>query len=147
MLAVLALGQRTLEFGSKSALGSRIALPGALSSFVSRLSPIGGGVSGLLASFAVFWFGRLCRIGSEEPVFEWRTIKAADDRLHLVRCRSLDKGEALRFLSFVIANDFDRVSYEVFRTQPLLDIVSGNPGGQVAQEYSEAHSVVFFTPF
>lgn len=81
-------------------------------------------------------------IGTQQPVFQWRTIKAADDGVHLFRVRSIDERESLRFLRLGIANYFYVVVYKVFCVEPGLDIVLGNPDRQISEENCEAHSGV-----
>jgi hypothetical protein len=46
-------------------------------------------------------------IGSEQAVFQRRSVKAPNDRLHLIGVRSFNKGESFRFLGLVIANYLD----------------------------------------
>lgn len=101
---------------------------------------------GNLFGFGFLGTRRLSGIGPQKAIFEWSAIKTADDRLHFVCRRGLDEGESLRFLGLVIADDFYRVGYQVLRRQPLLDIVSGDPGREVAKKDSKAHSVIRVTP-
>jgi hypothetical protein len=91
-------------------------------------------------------FGRLGGIGAQKTVFEGCAVKAANDGLHFIRGGSLDKSETFGLLRFVVANDFHGISHEVFRCQPLLNIVGSDPGGEIAKKYSKAHSVDLFTP-
>lgn len=76
-----------------------------------------------------FALGRLCRVGPQQPVFQRCAIEAANDRLHLVCRGSFYKCEALGLLRFVIADDFDRIGYQVLRGEPRFDIVSSDPRG------------------
>ncbi len=93
-------------------------------------------------------FGRLSLIGPQETFFKRRTVEPADDGVHLLRIRRRDKRETLRFLGLGVADDFDVIEDEVFRVEPRLDIVLGNPGGQIAEENSKTHSfLVFLAPF
>ncbi len=72
--------------------------------------------------------GRLSGIGAKEPIFEWRSVKALDDRLQFVLVRSFDKSEALGLLCFRIPDDLDMVGDEILGRQPGLDVVCGHPG-------------------
>lgn len=58
---------------------------------------------------------RLSRIGAEKFIFERRTIKPLDDRLHLFIVGRFDKCEAFRFLCFGIANNLYGISDKRFR--------------------------------
>src|ERR1700729_3081190 len=87
-----------------------------------------------------FRFGRLRLIGPQQPIFQRRAIKAADDGVHLFRVRSIDKRESLGFLRLGVANHFYVVVYKVFCVQPGLDIVLGDPDRQISEENCEAHS-------
>jgi hypothetical protein len=84
--------------------------------------------------------GRLRLIGAQQPVFEWSAIETADDGVHFFRVRSVDECETLRFLRLGISNHFHVVVYKVFCVKPGLDIVLGNPDGQISEENCEAHS-------
>jgi hypothetical protein len=86
--------------------------------------------------------GRLRGIGPKQAILQRRAVKTADDGVHLLRIRRLDKREALGLLRFGIADHFNCVRDQVFGCQPSLDIVRGYPGGQIAQKHSEAHSAV-----
>ena len=70
---------------------------------------------------------RLRLIRPQQPIFERRAVKAANNRLHLVRRRRFYKSEAFRLLRFVVAYHFDRICDKIFRRQPSLDIVGGDP--------------------
>lgn len=75
---------------------------------------------------------KLCRLGRIRPqqlVFERGPVEPADNGLHLVRCRCLDKSEALRFLRFMIADHFNRIRNEVVCAEPSLNVVGGDPCG------------------
>jgi hypothetical protein len=85
-------------------------------------------------------FRRLRLIGAQQPVFEWSAVETADDGVHFFRVRSVDECEPLRFLRLGISNHFHVVVYEVFCVKPGLDIVLGNPDGQISEENCEAHS-------
>jgi hypothetical protein len=89
-------------------------------------------------------FRRLGRICAEQPVFKRRPVEPADDRVHLLSVRRFDKREPLGLLSFRIADDFDCVRDQVLGAQPALDIVRGDPSGQIAQENGKTHSTVVF---
>ena len=86
-------------------------------------------------------------VGPKQPVFQRRTVETADDQVHLFRVGRVDKGETLRFLRFRIADYLDVIVDEVFCVKPGLDIVLGNPDGQISEEHCETHSVVSLTPF
>ena len=64
-------------------------------------------------------------------------------RLHFVGSRSFHKCEALRFLSFVVSDHLYSVSYQIFGSEPLLNVIGGDPCGKVAKENGKAHSVYF----
>ena len=64
-----------------------------------------------------------------------------NDRGHFICRRRFDKREALGFLRLMVADHFNGVGNEVFCRQPLLDIVSSDPSGEVAKKYSKTHSV------
>jgi len=83
--------------------------------------------------------GGLCGVCSEDLVLKRCAIKTTDDRLHFVSCRSLDKRESLGFLRFVVPDHLDRIRYKIFRRQPLFNVVSGDPNGQIAQKNGKAH--------
>jgi len=87
-------------------------------------------------------FRWLRRVGPQQAVFERRPIETADDGGHLIGGRRFDKCEALRFLRFVITDYFDAVGHQIFGGQPLLDVISGDPRGQIAQKNGKAHSVI-----
>jgi hypothetical protein len=74
-------------------------------------------------------FGGLCRVGSKNFVFQRGSVETADNRLHLVRSRSLDKRKSLGFLRLVVPDNFDRIRDKVFGREPLLNIVRGDPYG------------------
>lgn len=88
--------------------------------------------------------GRLSRIGAQQAIFQRRPVKAPDDRLHLLAVRSFDKCEAFGFLSFRVADDFDRIGHQALGRQPGLDVVSGHPYRQVSEEDGATHSIVCF---
>jgi hypothetical protein len=46
----------------------------------------------------------------------------------------------------VISDHFDGIGHQIFGGQPLLYIVSGDPGREITKKYGEAHSVDFVTP-
>lgn len=68
-------------------------------------------------------------IRPQEAVFKGSAVEAADDEVHFIRVRRIDKGKALGLLRFRIANNFDVVIDEVFGVQPRLDIVLRYPDG------------------
>ena len=88
------------------------------------------------------WLRRLCRIGTQQTIFKGRPVKTANDRVHFLGIRRVDKREALGLLRFGIADNLYCVCDQVFGAQPTLDVVGGNPGGQVAQKYGKAHSLI-----
>jgi hypothetical protein len=81
----------------------------------------------------------LCGIRTQQPIFERRSVKALDDRLHLFLIGGLDEGESFGFLSFWIANYFDVIGYQILGRQPRLNVVRRHPHGQIAKKYSQAH--------
>lgn len=83
----------------------------------------------------------LSRVGSQKTVFERRAVKAADNGLHLIGRRCVDECEPFGLLRLVVANDFYGIGYKVFRCQPLLNVVSSDPRGEIAKKYGKAHSV------
>jgi hypothetical protein len=85
---------------------------------------------------------RLRRIGPKQAILQRSTVEPANDRVHLLRVGRFDEREALGLLRFGVADDFNCVRYQVFGCQPALDIVRGDPGGQIAQKHGEAHSAV-----
>ena len=93
---------------------------------------------------AAFRLGRLRGIGAKQSVFEGRSIKTADDGVHLLRVGCVDEGEALRLLRFRIAYDLNRVRDKVLGAKPALDIVRSNPSRQIAQKDRKTHSMVVF---
>ena len=149
------LGSGLEDFGQlRSEHTARILLPVA----ASALAPMGprrwlrlrragatirsgGGSGGGGCTARILALGRLGRIGAQQAVFERRAIEPADDSLHLIGGRCFDESEALGFLRLVVADHLDGVSDEVFGGEPLLDVVSGDPGGEVAKKYGKTHSV------
>ncbi len=91
-----------------------------------------------------FGLRRLRWIGPQQAVFQWCSVKPADNRVHFLGVRRFDKREAFRLLRFRIADDFNCVRDQVLGTKPAPDIVRGDPNRQIAKEYGEAHSAVFF---
>ena len=75
---------------------------------------------------------------AEKPIFEGRAIEPLDDGLHFIGSRGFDKCESLRFLSFVVSDDLDRIGDQVFGGQPAFNIVGGDPGREVAKKDSKA---------
>src|SRR5580698_2013212 len=57
---------------------------------------------------------RLRRVGAQQAILQRCAIEPANDRVHFVGIWRFDEREALRLLRFRIANDFDRVRYQVF---------------------------------
>jgi hypothetical protein len=115
--------QRFGQLSGEGALGRRI---------FRRLATLRPDIPTLLCplwrrSSLPFGLGGLGRIGSQEAIFERRAVKAANNRLHLVRRRRFYKSEAFRLLRFVVAYHFDRICDKIFRRQPSLDIVGGDP--------------------
>ena len=85
--------------------------------------------------------GRLGRVRAKNLVFERSSVETADDGLHFVRGRRFHERESLGFLRFVIPDNLNRIGDEVFRGEPLFNVVGGDPSGQIAQKDSKAHSV------
>ncbi|MCU1275116.1 MAG: hypothetical protein JWO48_2547 [Bryobacterales bacterium] len=90
-------------------------------------------------SFLAFW--RLRRVGTQHTVFERCAIEAANDRLHLFIGGCFDKSEALGFLCFVVSNHLDGIGDQIFCCQPLLDVIGGDPGREIAKKNGKTHSV------
>ena len=81
-------------------------------------------------------------VSAQQPVFQRGTVKTADDQIHLFRVGRIDKGETLRFLRLRITDYLDVIVYEVFCVKPGLDVVLGDPDGQVSEEYCKAQAIV-----
>ena len=88
--------------------------------------------------------GRLRGICPQQSILKRSPIETADDGIHLLRVRRLDKREAFRLLRLGIADHFNCVRDQVFGLQPSLDVVRGYPNWQVAQENGKAHSRIVF---
>ena len=88
--------------------------------------------------------GPLSRIGPKQAILQRSAVKPSNDGVHLLGIGRFNEREALGLLRFGIADYFNCVRYQVFGTQPTLDIVRGDPSGQVAQEYGKTHSVIVF---
>jgi hypothetical protein len=132
------------QLGCKCASGLLFAVPSAALPADFGTSDIGccRGLNRLRSSARRFLaFGRLRRIGSQHTVFERSAIEAADDRLHLFIGWRFDKCEALGFLCLVVSNHLDGISYEIFGCEPLLDVIGGDPGGEIAKKNGKTHSV------
>jgi hypothetical protein len=91
--------------------------------------------------------GRLGLISPKKPVFQGRTVKTADDQVHFFRVGRVDKCKPFGLLGLRIADHLHVVVDEVFCVKPGLDVVLGNPDGQISEEHCETHSVVSLTPF
>ncbi len=87
--------------------------------------------------------GRLRRIGAQKTILKGRPVKAANDRVHFLGVRRVNKREALGLLRFGVADYLNCVRDKVLGAQPALDIVRSDPSGQVAQKYGKAHSLIF----
>jgi len=101
-----------------------------------------GGHGGLARGAAFLALRRLRGVRSQEPVLEGRSIKTPDDRLHFICGGRLHEREALGFLCFVVSNHLHTVRHQIFGGEPLLDIVCGDPGWEIAKKYGKAHSVI-----
>ena len=141
------------QFGSECAAGRLLAIPSAALLAVGTLSVrlALGAAAGLLlrrrrSAGSILAFRRLRGIGAQQAIFEGCAVEAANDRLHLIAGGRFDKSEALGFLRFVVSDHFDGIGDEVFGGQPLLDVVCGDPGREVAKKNGKAHSVDFVTP-
>lgn len=95
-------------------------------------------------SALAFRLGGLGGIGTQQAILKGRPVEAANDRVHFLGIRSVNKREALGLLRFGIADYFNCVRDQVLGTEPALDIVRGYPSGQIAQEYGKTHSVIVF---
>jgi hypothetical protein len=47
----------------------------------------------------------------------------------------------------VVADHLYGIGYQIFCGQPLLNIVGGDPSGEIAKKDGKAHSVDFLTPW
>ena len=141
--------QSLCQFGCKRAARGLVAIFSTASSAVGALMRVWCGCSlrsgGLLhgTPFFIFTLRRLCGIGAQQSIFEGCAVKPANDGLHLVGGRCLDKSEALGFLRFVVADHLYGIGHEIFGGQPLLNVIGGDPGREIAKKYGEAHSVSF----
>jgi len=111
-----------LALSSTATLGRPIA-----NSTVGSLFRFGGGCGRRTLDSAAL--GGLRGIGPKNFIFERGSVETANNRLHFVRCGSLDKRESLGFLRFVVPNYFDRIRDKVFRREPLFNIVRSYPYG------------------
>ncbi len=123
------------QFRGKSALGFVLAL----SSTATLRRPIAdsravgawfrwfGGACGRWALHSTL--GGLRRVGPKNFIFERGSVEAANDRLHFVRCRSLDKRESFGFLRLVVPNHLNRIRDKIFCSEPLFDVVRSDPYG------------------
>jgi len=91
--------------------------------------------------------GRLGLVGPQQPVFQRCTVETADDQVHLFRVGRVDKCKPLGLLGLRIADHLHVIVDEVFCVKPGLDVILGNPDGQISEEHCETHSVVSLTPF
>jgi len=141
------------QFRCKSAAGSLFAISAATFPALRALllllllRAVGGRSDGrlwrlLLRARSLFAFRRLRRVGPQQAVLQGRTIETPDYGGHFVGGGCFDECEALGFLRFVIANYFDGVSHQIFGGEPLLDVIGGDPCGQIAQKNGKAHSVI-----
>ena len=87
--------------------------------------------------------GWLRGIGPKQAILQRSTVKPADDRVHLLGVGRLDERESLGFLRFGIADYFNCVRDQVLGTQPALDIVGGNPDGEVSEKNSKAQLMLY----
>jgi len=85
--------------------------------------------------------GRLRGIGTKDFVLERSSVETPDNGLHFVRCGGFHEREALRLLRFVIPDDLNRIRDKVLSSEPLFNVVSRDPSGQIAQKDGKAHSV------
>lgn len=90
--------------------------------------------------------GRLCRVRTQEAIFQRSPVKAADDRLHFFGVRGIDEGEALGLLRFGVADDFDRVGDQILGGEPGPDVVGSYPDRQIPKENRVTHSEVLLAP-
>ncbi len=136
------LCQRVRQLSCKSALGFmlpfaplRLAAAGSASARVTGWATIAplmiaaGGCLLLLWCWCTFALGRLRGVGPEQFIFQRRTVEAANDRLHFVRRGRFYERESFGFLRLVVADNLNRIRYQVFSRQPLLNIVGGDPRG------------------
>jgi len=63
--------------------------------------------------------------------------------LHLIWRGRFDKGETLGLLRFVVADHFNGIRYEVFRGQPLFNVIGRDPRREITKKYGKAHSVAY----
>ncbi len=142
------------QFGGKGATRRLLFIPPASAAIrpllllLQQRSAVRRGCgSGRLRSTRIrLSLGRLGRVGSQEAVFQRCPVEPANNGLHFVGRGRFHEGEALGFLSFVVSDHFNGIGYEIFRGQPLLDVIGGDPSRKVAKKYGEAHSVDYLTP-
>jgi len=139
-------GERVSEFSRERALGLVVPLAtlrlAASSVAIARTAVALIATGGCLRLCCTLALGRLCGICPEQLIFQRRTIETANNRLHFVLRGRFYERESFGFLRLVIADYFDRIRDKVIRRQPLLNIVGGDPRGEVAKKNSKAHSVV-----
>ena len=104
-----------------------------------------GSGAGLAAGLAL-GSGRLSLIGAKQAIFERGAIEAADDGIHLFRVGCVNKSKTLGFLGLRVPNHLDIVVNEVFRVEPRLDVVFGDPDREVSEEDSKTHLMLLLTP-
>jgi hypothetical protein len=127
--------------------GSRRCADGPFSTPVSTMpcrSPVRGSSPARTTHGTAAWActlgpGRLRRIGPKQAILQRSTVEPADDRVHLLGVGRFDEREALGLLRFGVADNFNCVRDQVFGCKPSLDIVRGDPGGQIAQEDGKTH--------
>ncbi len=112
-----------------------------LAAFRSPLRPVARPIS---RPHRALRLRRLCGIRAEQTVLKRRPIETADYGVHLLGIRRFNERETLGLLCFRIADNLDRVCDQVFGCQPALNIVRGDPNGQVAQKDRKTHSAVVF---
>jgi len=81
-------------------------------------------------------------IGAQQTILKRGAIEPADDGVHLFRVGGVNEGESLGFLGLGIPDHLHVVVDEIFRVEPRLDVVLGDPHGEVSEKYSKTHSDV-----
>ena len=89
-----------------TSLSVPLSLPSAMS--------LTGARSGTRTAGSALGAGRLRGVGAKEPILQRRPVEPADDGIHLIGVRRVNKREALGLLRFRVADDFDCVRDQVF---------------------------------
>jgi hypothetical protein len=132
-LRTVTLGPVTLGAVSLEAVAARRATPWA--AITTVVSPC------FTSTRSAFTLGRLRRVRTQEFIFERGSVETADNALHFLRVWRFNKGKSFGLLRLGIPDHFDAIGNQRLGIQPGLYVVRCNPGGQVAEEDGETHSV------